>query len=191
MINIVKPQIGMEEQQEVIKVLNSGMLASGQWVTQFERDFAAYLQVPFGVATSSGTTALHALMLALGIGEGDKVITTPFSFVASANAILYCGAEPIFVDIDPQTYNICPRALAETVEQHPDAKAVLVVHIFGLPAEMGEICQLTKKYGLLLIEDCAQAHGAEYQGQKVGTFGIAAAFSVVTKLQKQINGYTG
>lgn len=177
MISIVKPQIGEAERQEVIKVLNSGMLASGEWVAQFEKDFASYLQVPFGVATSSGTTALHALMLALGIQEGDKVLTTPFSFVASANAIIYCGAQPIFVDIDPNTYNICPKALAEAIRQHPDAKAVLVVHIFGLAAQMKEICHLTDKHGLLLIEDCAQAHGAEYQGEKVGTFGVAAAFS--------------
>lgn len=176
-INIVKPQIGLAEQQEVMKVLESGMLAAGEWVEQFERDFASYLDIPFGVATSSGTTALHALMEALGLQKGDKVLTTPFSFVASANAILYCGAQPIFVDIDPTTYNICPKALAKTIRQHPDAKAVLVVHIFGLPAEMKEICDLTQKYNLLLIEDCAQAHGAEYQGRKVGTFGVASAFS--------------
>ncbi|MEG6616323.1 DegT/DnrJ/EryC1/StrS family aminotransferase [Peptococcaceae bacterium 1198_IL3148] len=177
MIPIVEPQLGIEEQQEIIKVLNSKMLASGKWVEQFQDSFADYLNIRYAVATSSGTTALHAALDALQISKGDKVLTTPFSFVASANAILYCGATPIFVDIDPLTYNISPAALAETIKEHPDAKAILVVHIFGQPAEMETICRLAKANNLLLIEDCAQAHGAVYQGQRVGTFGDVAAFS--------------
>lgn len=177
MIPIIKPQIGVEEQNKINEVLNSKMLATGKWVNQFETDFANYLDTRYAVATSSGTTALHAIVEALQISAGDKVLTTPFSFIASANAILYCGAVPVFVDIDPQTYNISPTALERAIKQHSDAKAVLVVHIFGLPADMEQINQLAKENNLLLIEDCAQAHGAAYKGKKVGTFGDAAAFS--------------
>ncbi|MBM7855533.1 dTDP-4-amino-4,6-dideoxygalactose transaminase [Desulfohalotomaculum tongense] len=177
MIPIAEPQIGLEEQEKVIEVLNSKMLAQGKYVQQFEAEFAGYLNIKYAIATSSGTTALHAIMEALPITPGDKVLTTPFSFIASANAILYCGAIPVFVDIDPCTYNLSPKALAQAIKKHPDAKAVLVVHIFGLPAEMESICQLVKENNLLLIEDCAQAHGAAYKGKKVGTFGDAAAYS--------------
>ncbi|MBO8137430.1 MAG: DegT/DnrJ/EryC1/StrS family aminotransferase [Desulfotomaculum sp.] len=177
MINIAEPQIGVEEIQKVTEVLKSKILAQGEFVYQFETSFAKFLDIEFAAAVSSGTAALHAIMAALPIYPGDKVLTTPFSFVASSNAVLYCGAVPVFVDIDPNTYNISPAALEEAIKKHPDAKAVLVVHIFGLPSDMDDICYLTKKNKLYLIEDCAQAHGALYKGRKVGTFGEAAAFS--------------
>lgn len=177
MIPVAQPQLGMEEQERVIEVLRSSMLASGEYVAQFEEDFAHYHNVKHAVATSSGTSALHAIVEALPITKGDEVFTTPFSFIASANALLYCGAVPVFVDIDPLTYNISPDALAEAIKKHPQAKAILVVHIYGLPAEMKEITNLAKENNLSLIEDCAQAHGATYQGNRVGTFGEAAAFS--------------
>ncbi|MTI81809.1 MAG: DegT/DnrJ/EryC1/StrS family aminotransferase [Firmicutes bacterium] len=177
MIPIAQPLIGIEEENKVIEVLNSKMLAQGEYVKQFESDFANYLGAKYATATSSGTSALHAVMDGLSISPGDKVITTPFSFIASANAILYCGAEPVFADIDPQTYNISPDNLAAAVKKHPDAKAVLMVHLYGLPADMDGICQIVKENSLYLLEDCAQAHGAAYKGKKVGTFGDAAAFS--------------
>lgn len=177
MINIAEPQLGIEEKERVLEVLNSKMLASGEYVKQFEKEFAAYHNMQHAVATSSGTTALHAMINALPVEPGDKVFTTPFSFVASANALLYCGLVPVFVDIDPKTYNISSAALAEAIKEHPDAKAVLVVHIFGLPADMDEIAALASENNLLLLEDCAQSHGAVYKGEKVGTFGTAAAFS--------------
>lgn len=177
MIPIAQPQMGIEELGKVVEVINSGMLASGSYVEQFESDFARYHDIQYAVSTSSGTTALHSIMQALFISKGDKVITTPFSFVASANSILYCGAVPVFVDIDAETYNISTTALAQTIKDNPDAKAILVVHIFGLPANMDEITRLARENNLLLIEDCAQAHGATYKGKKVGTFGDAAAFS--------------
>ncbi|WP_031515104.1 DegT/DnrJ/EryC1/StrS family aminotransferase [Desulfofalx alkaliphila] len=177
MIPIAQPQLGVEEMLKVVEVINSGMLAAGSYVKEFEREFARYHNIKHAVATSSGTAALHAILQALGISKGDKVLTTPFSFVASANSIIYCGARPVFVDIDAESYSISPQALAQAIKDNPDAKALLLVHIFGQPAEMDEIVQLAKGNKLLLIEDCAQAHGASYEGKKVGTFGDAAAFS--------------
>lgn len=177
MIPHVKPLLGEEEEAKVIEVLKSGMLAAGSYVLEFEQEFKTYINSQYAIATSSGTTALHVVLEALDIGVGDKVFTTPFSFIASSNAILYTGATPIFVDIDPVTYNLSPAELEIAIRKHPEAKAILVVHLFGLPADMSPIMELAKKHNLLVLEDCAQAHGAAYQGQKVGTFGKAAAFS--------------
>lgn len=177
MIPHVKPLLGKEEEERVIEVLRSGMLAAGSYVDEFEEQFKEYHNSRYAIATSSGTTALHVILEALGISTGDKVITTPYSFVATANAILYTGATPIFVDIDPVTYNLSPTALETAVKDHPEAKAVLVVHLFGLPADMDAILEIGKKYNLIVLEDCAQAHGATFQDQKVGTFGKASAFS--------------
>lgn len=177
MIAHAKPLLGKEEEARVIEVLRSGMLASGSYVQQFEEEFKNYHSIEHAVATSSGTTALHVILEAMGIGAGDKVITTPFSFIATANAILYTGATPVFVDIDPLTYNLAPSELATALQAHPEAKAVLVVHLFGLPADMEAILDLALKYKIAVLEDCAQAHGATYNGQMVGTFGKAAAFS--------------
>ena len=177
MIPHVKPLLGKEEEDRVLEVLRSGMLAAGSYVQEFAERFKEYHNSQYAIATSSGTTALHVILEALGIGPGDKVITTPYSFVATANAILYTGATPIFVDIDPVTYNLSPSELNTTMKKHPEAKAVIVVHLFGLPADMDAILAIAKKYNLVIMEDCAQAHGAVYQEQKVGTFGKAAAFS--------------
>ncbi len=177
MIPHVKPLIGREEEAKVVKVLRSGMLASGRYVQRFEEEFANYNNSRYAIATSSGTTALHVLLEASGVGRGDQVLVTPFSFIASSNAIVFTGATPVFVDIDPQTFNISPNELQKAIKKHPDLKALLVVHLFGLPADMFEIMELAKKHNLIVLEDCAQAHGAMYRGQKVGTFGKAAAFS--------------
>lgn len=177
MIPHVKPLLGKEEEERVVEVLRSGMLAAGSYVQAFEEQFKQYHNARYAVATSSATTALHVMLQALGIGAGDKVITTPFSFIATANAILYTGATPVFADIDPVSYNLSPVELERAVQNHPDAKAVLVVHIFGLPADMDAIMEIAKQYGLMVLEDCAQAHGAAYKGHKVGIFGRAGAFS--------------
>lgn len=177
MIPHVKPLIGKEEEDRVIEVLRSGMLAAGSYVQEFENEFARYHDAKYGIATSSGTTALHVILEAVGIGAGDKVITTPYSFIATANAILYTGATPVFADIDPITYNLSPVKLDNAVKEHPEAKAIVVVHLFGLPADMDEILEIANKHNLIVLEDCAQAHGAIYRGQKVGTMGKAAAFS--------------
>jgi dTDP-4-amino-4,6-dideoxygalactose transaminase len=173
----VKPLLGREEEEAVLEVLRSGMLAAGRQVREFEEKFCVFNNSPFAIATSSGTTALHVMLQAVGIGPGDKVFVTPYSFIASANAILYTGAVPVFVDIDAKTFNLSHQELEQAVKKHPDAKAVLVVHIFGLPADMLEIAELSRKHNLILLEDCAQAAGAAYRGVKVGNFGKAAAFS--------------
>lgn len=177
MIPLIKPLLGTEEQRLVNEVLLSGELAQGRYVEKFEENFAHYFESKFGIATSSGTSALHVALMALGIEPGDKVITTPFSFIATANAILYVQGIPIFSDIDLDNYNLSPEGLLDTLQIHPDAKAIIVVHLYGHPARMTEIMKIANKHNLAVIEDCAQAHGASINGKKVGTFGDFGAFS--------------
>jgi perosamine synthetase len=177
MIALAKPMLGIEEKTLVNEVLSSGMLAHGEYVGMFERDFALFQGSEHCVATSSGTTALHAALLSLGIKPGDKVITTPFSFIATSNAILYAQAVPVFCDIDLKDYNMSPQELQDTIKKHPDAKAILVVHLYGYPAPMTEIMAIANEYKLPVIEDCAQAHGASINGKKAGTFGRCGIFS--------------
>ena len=178
MIPIAAPELGEEEQERVLEVIESGMLADGPEVRHFEEEFAAYCGSNHAVATSNGTTALHAALAALEIGEGARVITTPFSFIASANAIRLVGAEPVFADIDPRTFNLDPNAVARLLAEDPDGyDAILAVHLYGLPADLDRLCQLADTYGLALIEDCAQAHGAHVDHSHVGTFGDVGCFS--------------
>lgn len=177
MVPYAKPLIGEEEKKKVLEVMDSGMIASGPVTAQFEKDFSAYLGAGYGVATSNGTTALHVALLAAGIQPGDKVLTTPFTFIASSNAILYCGAKPVFVDIDPKTFLIDPEEVAKALEKDPEIKALLIVHLYGLACDMDRIMPLVEKHKLILIEDCAQSHGAEFKGKKTGSFGHVAAFS--------------
>jgi dTDP-4-amino-4,6-dideoxygalactose transaminase len=174
MIHIASPIIGDEEKQGVLEVLDSGMLAQGPKVAALEETFAAYCGVEHAVATSSGTTALHVALLAHGIGEGDEVITSPFTFIASANSILFTGARPVFVDIDPVTFNLDPELAAAAIT--PRTRAIMPVHLFGLPADMAPLMALAEEHELAVIEDACQAHGADYQGQRVGSFG-AGCFS--------------
>lgn len=177
MIAIAKPFVGTEEKEAVCKVIDSGMIACGAVVEQFEKEFAAYAGTEYGIATTSGTTALEVAIRSLGIGPGDKVLTTPFSFIASTNAILYAGATPVFADIDEKTFNISVDEMEKQLARDPQIKAVLIVHLFGQACDMDTILAFVRKHNLLLIEDCAQAYGAMYRGQRVGTFGDAAAFS--------------
>jgi perosamine synthetase len=177
MVNIAKPVIGEEEQNAVKKVLESGMIACGATTKQFEDEFSKYMGVKHGIATTSGTTALEVAIKALGLGKGDKIITTTYSFIASTNAIIYSGATPVFVDIKEDTFNIDEDKLEEAFSKNPDAKALLIVHLFGHPCNMDKIMEFVKKHNLLLIEDCAQSHDAEWKGKKVGSFGDAAAYS--------------
>ncbi len=176
MIPIANPELGEQEADRVSSVMESGMLADGDEVRAFEREFADYCGVERGVATSNGTTALHAALEALEIGAGDCVLTTPFSFVATANAIRHAGATPVFADIDPTTYNLAPAVARETATR-TDVDAILVVHLYGLPAEMDALADLAADLEVPLIEDCAQAHGATYRGDRVGSLGDAACFS--------------
>ncbi len=179
MIGMAKPVVGEEEINAVVEVMKSGMLAAGPKVTEFEHAFSDYIGMPHGVANVNGTTALHIALLALGIGEGDKVLTTPFTFIASSNSILFNRAVPVFIDIDPATYLVEPEAIETYLEKHyePSMKAILVVHLFGLPCDMPRIMEIAQKYNLKVIEDCAQSHGAAIGGRKAGAFGDASCFS--------------
>jgi len=179
MINMAKPQIGEEEKKAVLEVLDSGIIAQGPRVKAFEEAFAAMCGVKHAIATTSGTTALHTALLAHGIGEGDEVITSAFTFIASANSILYVGAHPVFVDIDPATFNINPALIEAAIT--PRTKAILPVHLYGLPCDMDPIMAIAKKHNLVVIEDACQSHGAEYKGKKVGAFGTGTFSLYPTK----------
>jgi dTDP-4-amino-4,6-dideoxygalactose transaminase len=147
----------------------------GEEVCEFEREFAAYCGVKHCVAVNSGTSALHLALLGAGIRAGDEVITTPNTFIATAEAISYTGAKPVFVDIDPRTANIDPGKIAAAVT--PRTRAILPVHLYGLAAEMDAILEIAARHKLTVIEDACQAHGARYHGKRVGSIGTAAAFS--------------
>ncbi|HRV92942.1 MAG TPA: DegT/DnrJ/EryC1/StrS family aminotransferase [Anaerolineae bacterium] len=175
MISIANPLIGEEEKQAVMEVLDSGILAQGPRVKAFEEAFAEMCDVKYAVATSSGTTALHVALLAHDIGPGDEVITSPFTFIASANSVLYTGARPVFVDIDPVSFNLDPTKIEAAIT--PNTKAIMPVHLFGLPCEMESILAIAQKHNLAIIEDSAQSHGAAFRGQRVGSFG-AGCFSL-------------
>src|SRR3989338_9071554 len=166
---MARPHIAAREKKYTREVLNSGVLSLGKKQELFEKKFAKFVGTKYACAVSSGTAGLHLAMIASGIGPGDEVITTPFSFVASANAILYVGAKPVFVDIDPVTYNMDPVKIEKKITKK--TKAILVVHIFGQAADMVPIMKLAKKYNLKIIEDACESLGATHKGKKVGTFG--------------------
>ncbi len=178
-IPIAAPTVDESTIEAVQDVLRSGMLVQGSRVEEFEENFAAYIGTKYAVATNSGTAALQVALLTCGIGRGGQVITTPFSFIASANCILYCGAKPVFSDIDGRTYNIDSRLIRGKIT--PRTKAILPVHLYGQPCDLKEITGLCEEYNLMLIEDACQAHGAEYEHKKVGSFGIGCFSFYATK----------
>lgn len=178
-IQIAAPTVDESTMNAVDDVFRSGMLAQGAKVAEFEEHFASYIGTKYAVATNSGTAALQVALLACGIKSGDEVITTPFSFIASANCALYCGAKPVFSDIDSKTYNIDPYLLRERIT--PRTKVILPVHLYGQPCDMKELMAICDQRGLKLIEDACQAHGAEYEGKKVGSFGIGCFSFYATK----------
>ena len=182
---IAKPLMGEEERRAVIEVLESGQLAQGEKVAEFEERFAAFCGVKHAIATSSGTTALHTALLAHGIGPGDEVITTSFTFISSANSVLFTGARPVLVDIEPDTFNLDPNKVEDIVKRlrarDSKLKAISPVHLFGHPCDMGAIMDITERYDLMVIEDACQAHGASIAGKKVGSFGTGCFSFYPTK----------
>jgi perosamine synthetase len=175
MINVVDPQINEEEKKAVMDVLDSKYLAEGPVARKFEEMFSDFVGAKHCLVTSNGTTALHCAIQALGIQPGDEVITTPFTFIASSNSILFNGAIPIFADIDPQTFNIDPNKIEEKITEK--TKAIMPVHIFGNPCDMKAIKDIADEHNLKIIEDACQAHGAYFADQHVGTFGDVGTFS--------------
>jgi dTDP-4-amino-4,6-dideoxygalactose transaminase len=157
------------------EVIRSSAFAGGQFVTQFEQDFATYCGAKHALGVGSGTEALWLSLLACGIGTDDEVITVPSTFMATAEAITYCGARPVFVDVDERTYTMNPAALEGVLTKN--TKAIIPVHLFGQPADMDPILEFARRHGLYVIEDACQAHGAEYKGRMVGTLGDTACFS--------------
>lgn len=164
-----------EVDQAVARVLESGQFTLGEEVAAFEREFAAYCGVRHAVAVNSGTSALHLALLAAGVGPGDEVITVPFTFVATVAAILYTGARPVLVDIEPRSYTMDVTKLEAAVT--PRTKAIVPVHLYGQAADMDPILEIAARRRLVVIEDAAQAHGAEYKGRRIGSIGHLACFS--------------
>ncbi len=175
MIPIAKPMIGKEEIDAVTIVLKSGMLAQGETVKQFEDAFAKYTGVPYAIAVNSGTAALHACLEALRMNEGEEVLVPTFTFGASINAILMAGARPVLVDIDEKTFNMDLSQIEEKLSTATNA--IMPVHLFGQMVNPKELQAMASDYKLNIVEDAAQAHGAEFDGAKAGSFGIANAFS--------------
>lgn len=178
-IPIARPLTTNEELNAIEEVLKSGMLAQGRVVGDFENAFCDYIGVKNSIAVSSGTVALDIALKAIGIKQGDEVITTPFTFIATANSILYQKAKPVFVDIDNKTFNINPEDVQEKITDK--TKAIIGVHLFGHPFDVKAIQVICEDHDLFLVEDCAQAHGAEYRGKKVGSFGTGCFSFYPTK----------
>jgi dTDP-4-amino-4,6-dideoxygalactose transaminase len=174
-IKVATPQVGEEEVAAVREVLLSGSYVSGPKVEEFEKRFAEYIGVDYTVAVNSGTAALHITLQALGVGPGDEVIVPPLTFFATVSSVLYVGAIPVFADIDPDDLCLSPRSTEEHIT--PKTKAIIPVHLFGAAAKMDGFMTLSENYGIPILEDCAQANGTEYNGNKVGSFGKAGAFS--------------
>jgi dTDP-4-amino-4,6-dideoxygalactose transaminase len=164
-----------ELDRAIKEVIDSGAFAGGLFVEKFERDFAAYCGSRYAIGVGSGTEALWLSLLACGVGPGDEVITVANTFMATAEAITYCGARPVFVDVNETTYTMDPAGLEDALG--PRTKAIIPVHLFGQPADMDPILEFARKHNLFVIEDAAQAHGAKYKGQTAGTLGDAGCFS--------------
>jgi perosamine synthetase len=175
-IPIAKPVLGRKELEAVRKVFESGVLVQGKKTRIFEKEFAEYTSVEHAVAVVNGTLALDAALKALKLGPGDEVITSSFSFIASSNCVLYQRAKPIFADIDPRTFNIDPLDVAEKITA--ETKVIIPTHLFGQPAEIHALKDIAEDYKIVLVEDAAQAHGAEYKGRKVGSLGDVGCFSL-------------
>lgn len=174
-IPVARPLVGEEEIAAVARVMRSGMLAQGSVVTEFESRFADYCGAAHAIGVNSGTAALHAALLAAGVGPGDSVVVPAFTFFATASSVSMCGATLLFADVDPHTFNIDPDSVAALVR--PDTRAVVGVHLFGQPFDVGAVREVCDDHNLVLIEDAAQAHGSEYHGKRAGSLADLACFS--------------
>ncbi len=175
-IPVSHPILGAKEKQLVQECLDSSWVSSaGRFIPLFEEAFARYCGVPYGVAASSGTAALHLALLAMGVRPGDEVIVPGLTYVATANAVVYCGARPVFVDSEHETWNLDVRRVRECIT--PKTRGIIVVHLYGHPVDMDPILELARRRRLFVIEDAAQAHGAEYRGKRVGSLGELGVFS--------------
>lgn len=175
-IPIAEPVIGKEEEELVLDGLRSGWISStGKYIHEFEDAFAEFCNVKYGVAVSNGTAALHLALIACDIGPGDEVIVPSMTFVATANAVSYTGAKPVFADSEMETWNIDPEKIKEKINRR--TRAIIPVHLYGHPANMGLISAIARKYNLYIIEDAAEAHGALYRGKKAGSLGDVGCFS--------------
>lgn len=173
---VCEPFLNGNELKYVTDAVETGWISSaGKYVTAFEQQFAAYCGCKYGVAVCNGTVALHLALVSLGIGKGDEVIIPSFTMIASAFAVCYTGAVPVFVDADKNTWNIDVEKIEEKITSR--TKAIMPVHVFGLMCDMEPIVELSKKYNLFIVEDAAEAHGAEYKGKKSGSFSHIASFS--------------
>ena len=168
-------QIKPEIDAAVARVFDSTQFVLGREVSAFEERFADYCGVAHCMALNSGTSALHLALLAAGIGRGDEVITVSMTFVATTAAILYCGAKPVFIDVEPDTWTMDPTLIEAAIT--PRTKAILTVHLHGLMADMDPIMEIARRHGLVVIEDAAQSHGAEYKGRRAGSIGDIGCFS--------------
>jgi perosamine synthetase len=176
MIPMARPKAEADDIAAVVQALQSGVWASGSEVEAFQREFAAYCGVRHAVTVSSGAAALHAALVAVGVRPGDVVLTTPFTFVATAHAILHAGARPAFCDVDAGSFCLDPASVADAVRRFRPA-ALLCVHLFGHCCDMDELGTIAARAEVPIVEDCAQAHGATWRGRRAGSFGVAGAFS--------------
>lgn len=175
-IPVAEPFIGKEEEKLVLEGMRSGWISSiGKYIDQFEKEFAKFCVTKYAITTSNGTAALHLCLVAGGLGAGDEVIVPSMTFVATANAVAYTGAKPVFCDCEKETWNIDPDEIKKKINAR--TKAIIPVHLYGHPANMGSILAIAKKYELLVIEDAAEAHGAMYKQKKVGSLGDMGCFS--------------
>src|SRR5215212_9380970 len=174
-ISMSAPDIDGSDEKAVLEVLRSRRLALGPKITEFERLMAEYVGARHAVAVNSGTSGLHLLCRAVGLGPGDEVITTSFSFVASTNCFFYEGARPVFVDIEPDTYNLDPTLIEEAIT--PATKSILAVDVFGHPADWDAIGEIAERHGLEVIADSCESIGSEYRGRKTGPFGAGGVFA--------------
>ena len=176
MIPVCEPSIGKDELKNVTNCIETNWISSiGKYIKEFEEKFSKYCNAKHGITTNSGTTALHLALISLDIGGGDEVILPTLTMVATADAVVYTGAKPVFVDSEPKTWNIDVKKIEEKINDK--TKAIIPVHIYGHPVDMDAILEIAKKYNLYVIEDAAEAHGAEYKGKKVGCLGDIGCFS--------------